>query len=151
MSLLIIWQFLPLPQLPLVFTARSDRVYLPMLGRWAVQSVLELESLTAMVSLPIFTNHMWMWDHPFCHHCGLFAADCVSAPLCLSVTLPLLSIWMNVASLNPWLLDFLTAQFSDNSGCYLFWTLLIIISVVVRGGEACLPTPPTWPEVIIYV
>ena len=38
----------------------------------------------------------------------------------VSVTQPLLCIWMNVASLNPWLLDFHTARFSDGSGCYLF-------------------------------
>ena len=33
---------------------------------------------------------------------------------------PLLLIWINVASLNPWLLDIHTALISDSSGCYLF-------------------------------
>ena len=36
----------------------------------------------------------------------------------VSATLPLLPFWMNVASLNPWLSDFHTAQLSDGSGYY---------------------------------
>ena len=36
--------------------------------------------------------------------------------LTCSASLPLLPVWMNVASLNPWLLDFCMAQFSDESG-----------------------------------
>ena len=43
---------------------------------------------------------------------------CASLPV--SVTPPLLPIWMNVASLNPWLSDFHRARFSDGSGYYLF-------------------------------
>ena len=35
------------------------------------------------------------------------------ASLCISVSLPLLPIWVNVAPLNPWLLDFCTAQFFE--------------------------------------
>ena len=38
--------------------------------------------------------------------------------LLISVTPPLLPVWMNVSSLNPWLSDFHTAPFSDGSGCY---------------------------------
>ena len=33
-------------------------------------------------------------------------------PLCIP---PFLPIWINVASLNPWILDFHTAHFSDNT------------------------------------
>ena len=33
---------------------------------------------------------------------------------------PLLSVWMNVSSLSPWLSDFHTVQFSVSSGCFLF-------------------------------
>ena len=38
---------------------------------------------------------------------------------------PLLPVWMNVSSLTPWLLDFLTIQFSGSSGCLLFLNLLL--------------------------
>ena len=58
-----------------------------------------------------------------------------------------LPIWMNVSSLSIWLSDFHTAQFSDGSGCYWFWDLVVILSMVAWGGEACLPMPPSWPEV----
>ena len=70
---------------------------------------------------------------------------CTSPPV--STTLPLLLIWMNVASLNPRLLDFHAAWFSDGSGCYLFWYPVVILSLVVHQGEACLPTPSSWPAV----
>ena len=33
---------------------------------------------------------------------------------------PLLSVWMNVSSLSPWLLDFYTVRFSVSSGWFLF-------------------------------
>ena len=64
-------------------------------------------------------------------------------PLHAPTSLPLLHIWMNVASLNPWLLDFRTAQFSDESGSYLFSSLVVIFAVVVQGGEPYLPMPPS--------
>ena len=70
-----------------------------------------------------------------------------SLPLCasppISATLPLLPVWMSVASLNPWLWDFCTARFSDSCGHYLFWDRVVILSVVVGGGKACLPMSPS--------
>ena len=66
----------------------------------------------------------------------------------ISATLPLLPIYMNVASLNPWLLCFHTAQFSDGSGFYLFWDLVVILSVFAQGSKVFLPTPPSWLEVL---
>ena len=66
----------------------------------------------------------------------------------LSASLPFLTVWMNVASLNLWFLDFLTAQFSDGFQCYLCWCLVVILSVVVQGDEACLPASLSWPEVM---
>ena len=92
-------------------------------------------------------HHTWKWDCPF--HCPfLCMPQCISLPPHLSLCLHhLLPIWTNVASLNPWLLDFHTVQFSDSSGCYLFWGLVVILSVVVQGAGACLPTPPLWLEV----
>ena len=57
----------------------------------------------------------------------LSAPHYVSLPLCpCSTSLPLLPVWMNVASLNPWLLDFHTVLFSDCSGCYLLGNLVVI-------------------------
>ena len=35
-------------------------------------------------------------------------------------SLPLLSVWVNVSSLSPWLPDFHTVRFSVSSGCFLF-------------------------------
>ena len=71
--------------------------------------------------------------------------DCPFPSPCLSA--PLLPIWMNVASLNIWFSDFHTAWFSDNSGWYLFCSVVVFFATVVRGGKECLPMPPSWPEV----
>ena len=57
---------------------------------------------------------------------------------------------MNVSSLSPWLLDFHTVQFSVSSGCFLL-KIVIVLLFVVQGGTVCLPTPPSWPEVLIVV
>ena len=51
----------------------------------------------------------------------------------------ILLIWMNVASLIPWLSGLYTAQFVDDSGLLLFFSLVVM---VVRGGKLYLPTPP---------
>ena len=53
----------------------------------------------------------------------------------LSVFLLLVPLWMNVASLNPWLLDFHTAQLSDECGWYLFCGLVVIFAIVVWGWK----------------
>ena len=66
----------------------------------------------------------------------LLSLHAASHPLCTgTLSLPLLPIWMNVASLKPWL-----------SGVFVL-RLAVILLAVVRGGEACLPMPPFWPEV----
>ena len=49
----------------------------------------------------------------------LHATPHLCASLPISTIPPLLPVWMNVASSNPWLSDFHTARFSDSSGCYL--------------------------------
>ena len=70
---------------------------------------------------------------------------------------PLLPVWMNVCSLNPWLSDFHTVQFSGSSGCFFLFKLVVILPLVGQGSEAYLPTPPSCPEVqniifyLIYV
>ena len=67
---------------------------------------------------------------------------CFCIPPPMPVTTPPPPVWMNVASLNPCLSDFYTALFSDGSGHYLFWGLVVILSVVLWGGEGGLPMPP---------
>ena len=48
-------------------------------------------------------------------------------------SLHLYPIWMNVASFNPWLLEFRIAWFSEESGWYLFCSLVVIFAVVMQG------------------
>ena len=114
------------------------------LESWAVCSGLGLGLLAPKVSLPIFIHHMWMWV--------VFSTATISITLHLqafqpiSVTLLPLPVWVNVASLNPWLSDFHTAQFSWQFWM-LFWDLVVILSMVAQGGQAHLPMPSSWPEV----
>ena len=141
-SLLKIWCFFFLsPRPPLVFTVRSYRDLSS--WRWTTG---------------VLGGLVWGWDHSLprypsrflstTHECGTTHS---STSLSHSMTLPLLPIWMNVASLNPWLSDFYTAGFSDNSGCYLFCSPVVIFSVVVWGGEAGFPMPPSWPEATVLL
>ena len=63
-----------------------------------------------------------------------------------SVNLPLLSVWMEVVSLIPYLSDFHSTQFLTvlSDGCSNFSGNF---DVVVQRGEPCLLTPPSWPVV----
>ena len=54
---------------------------------------------------------------------------------CLSP--PLLPFWMNVYFLSPWCLTFLLFDF--------------LSVLVVRGGAVCLPTPPSWFSVSLFL
>ena len=80
---------------------------------------------------------MQIWDHPVSQpspHSVFQPLPCPpqsSRPLLAMSPLhpgcpspPLLSIWMNVSSLSPWLSNFHTVQFSGSSGCFLFLNLL---------------------------
>ena len=109
-SLLEIWQFLPPPQPLLVFIVRSYGA----LSSWSWN--------------PGLCGLVWGWDSslPRCPsrflsttwECG--AAHSITTPSpSHTASLPLLPIWVNVASLNPWLVAFHTARFSDGSGCDL--------------------------------
>ena len=144
------WQFHLPSQTLLVFTAKGNGdLYSPY---WN----------------PGLCSLAWPWDcllHLYpsqflsttCKHGTTCSATTTAVSLhhttCLpvSVTLPLLPTWINVASLNPWLSDFHTALFSDGSGCYLFWNLVVILSMVAWGGKACLPMPPSWPEGSVFL
>ena len=112
--------------------------YLPVLEPWARWSGLGLGSLTPEVSLPSFIHHM---------NVGPTVLLLLHFPVPLLSSLPLLLIWMNVTSLNLWLLNYHTGRFSDESGWYLFCSLVVIFAVVMWGVKACLPTPPSWLEV----
>ena len=76
----------------------------------------------------------------------LCASPCCASPH-VTASPPLLPIWINVASLNPWLLDFHTVWFSYDSGWYLFYSLVVFFVVVVRGSKVCLSIPLSWVEV----
>ena len=59
------------------------------------------------------TSHYLTWSTS-CRlaHPGPLLPSCLSSPL--------LPVWMNVSSLTPWLLDFLTTRFSGSSCCFYF-------------------------------
>ena len=112
-TLLKIQQFLPPSQPPLIFTARN------------------FGDLSSWHWNPRLCGLAWVCDHLLQKYpsqflsttceCGTthFAAALTASPP-ISTTPPLLPIWMNVASLNPWLSSFHPAQFDNSSGCYLF-------------------------------
>ena len=118
--------------------------YLPGTGTlgWVVWS--GAGSLALRVLLPDFyLPHVDVGAPIFCpcsslsHSAMLLCTSpALHTSLRISASPPLLPVWMNVASLNPCLSDFHTAQFSDYSGWYLFCSLVVIF-VVVWEGEAC--------------
>ena len=85
-------------------------LYFRMLELWFSRSV----SLPHCSSLFIC---MWIWDHLV--HQLLNLAAWPVYPNCLFPCL--LSVWINVSSLTPWLSDFFTVQFSGSSGCFCFY------------------------------
>ena len=115
---------------------------------WAVQAGLGQGSLAPKVSLSNFIPTRECAITHFTALLPLHTISCLLISLPISVTLPLLPVWVNVVSLNPWLSNFHTAWFSDSSGCYLFWDIVVILSVAERGGKVCLPMPPSWLEVL---
>ena len=114
---------------------------------WAGWSGLGLGSLAPEVSLPIFSHHTWMWGCPSHISVPLSASPPHHISPRISMSPPFLSIWVNMSSFNPWLSDFHKAQFSYNSGWYLFCSLVVIFAIVVWGGKVYLPMPPSLPEV----
>ena len=95
--------------------------YLPGAGTlgWVVRTAARIPCSQGIP--PIFIYHLWMWNHHSYLHVSLHHT---MSP-CLSASLPFLSVWMNVAALNPWLSDFHTAWFSDDSGWYLFCSVAV--------------------------
>ena len=60
-----ILQLFLLPQSPLVISKKLWGLILLELEPWAGWLGVGLGSLAPEVSLPIFTHHMWVWNHPF--------------------------------------------------------------------------------------
>ena len=126
-------------------------LYFPVLELWVVGSV----------SLPSCSSRficMQMWHHliyqppPCLVHQPLphplpSASGCIAAsPLhlgCLSALL--LTVWLNVSSLIPWLLDFHTAWFSGISGYYSFLNLLLSFQLCEEAKYICL-----WPHLLFF-
>ena len=124
MSLLKIQQFLLLPQLPLVFIARNYGD----LSSWSWNTgcvVWPVAGIPCSWGIPpdFYLPHMNVGPHFLMLLCTA-PRLCASSPV--SMDLPLLPVWMNVASFNPWLSEFHTAWFSDYSGWYLFCGLVVI-------------------------
>ena len=106
------------------------RLYFPKLEPWVVQSVL-LPSCSSQFI------HTQMWDYLFCQlpPCQVCQPwPCHKSSLTSCPSPPLVSTWMNISSLTPWLSDFHTVRFSGSSGYFLFLNLLLSseISQVVR-------------------
>ena len=117
LTLLTNHQFLPVPQSPLFLQPEVMGVYLPGAGTLGC-AVCPGAGIAHSQGVPpdFYLPHV---------NVGL---PLPPLPLLLcpphlfpnSVSPPLLPVWMNMASLHPWLSDFHTFRFSGSSGCYLF-------------------------------
>ena len=138
-----IWQFLLSPQPPLVFIARGNTV-LSSGARTMGCAFWPGVGITHSQGIP---HHFYPAHMNAGPTVPLLLPFCPIPPICpISETLPFLPIWMDMASLNPWLLDFHTAWFSDSFGC-CFWDLVLILSIVEWAGEESLPMFPSWLKV----
>ena len=50
--------------------------------------------------------------------------------------LSLLSVWMNVSSLTPWLPDFHTVRFSGSSGCFFVFKFFVVLLLVCKEAKS---------------
>ena len=121
-----VWEFLPPPELPQVFTLRGFEALFPRAGTLGC-----VVYLAPQLFLPV------------CPHANVglrglpataFHPGCQSAPL--------LPVWVNVSSLTPWLLGFYTVQFSSSSGYFLFLNLLLSFWLC-QEAKCYLLTPPS--------
>ena len=144
-------QFILPPQLPLVFTANSYKALF--FQHW--NPGLHCLAWVWDWLLPRYPS----WFYPPHMNMGLHVLLAPSpTPLCCLHTKfsgPRLhrstpsTIWVNITSLNPWLLDFNTVRFSGSSGCFCFEVSCVpSYGCARRWIEACLPAPPSWLEVL---
>ena len=145
-TLLRDWQFLPPLQPPLVFTAR------------------DYDTLSSWLQNPGLHGLAWGWDGslPRCPSQFLYAARecgtarsasccCLATTLCPrhpnSVSLPFLPIWINISTLK--LSCWTSRQFSFLAVLIIFvLRLVVILLMIVQGGQVCLLTPPSWAGVL---
>ena len=96
--------------------------------------------LEPQLFLPIYPLTNVGWPSPLAAALPTRSSShCLAAhPLCPScLSPPLLSVWINVSSLSPWLMDFSTVQFSGSSGYFLFLYLLLSF-FCLREGTKCI-------------
>ena len=140
------WEFLPLLQPPQIFTNRGFEAFFSYAGTLGCRDCLAphlflpvyLHANVRIPSLPATTSPA-----------GSSSRHPTRCPLCPSCPSPhLLPVWMNVSSITPWVSGFHTLQFSGSSGYFL---VLNLLSFFWFWKCIHLHTPPSWPEVLIYV
>ena len=125
-TLLRDWQFLPPPQPPLVFIARSYEALFPSAGTlgcvvWPEARIARSPGIPPDFYPPHINVGPPIPQLPPLPHC-LHLATTTPHPLRPgSLSSSLLPVWMNMASLNPSLSAFHTVWFSGSSGWFLFW------------------------------
>ena len=137
------WEFLPLLQPPQVFSVRFWGFISPTLAPWVAWSV-------SLLSCSSWFIHMQIWDH-LLHQ----------PPPCLKSSPPRLPVSSPAARLCPsyqsgwmFLLYTLVVGLPYSSIFWHFWLFLVfkfVVLLVVWGGTVYLPTPPSWPEVCVWI
>ena len=146
-TLLRNWQFLPLSQPPLIFTASSYKALFSQCWSPGLHGLAWGQDQALPRCFFWFLSRTWMWDCPFpllpllCYH---HLASAAPRPLHPGSTLPTCLdecfFFKSLVVGLPYSLIFWQFWF------YVF-RLIVILLMVVQGGKACLPTPPSWLEV----
>ena len=128
-------------QIPLVFTAKNYRN----LSSWHWNPGLFGLAWGWDLSLPRYLS----WFFSTIRECGTVPSAATTASPCLSTSVgdstPPVSL-DEYGFFKSLAIGLHAARFSNDSGCYFFWDLAIL-SMIVSGGEACLPIPLSWLEV----
>ena len=132
------WEFLPLPQPSGFF--RGFEAWFPCTRTLSCSVCLMPQLFSRFICT-------WMWDLPVCQ----------LLPCCES-SLPWLPISPSSTSLDEcFFFNSLVVGPPYSSIFQQFWLVfvfkfVVVLLLVVQGGTACLPIPPSWPEVpkIIY-
>ena len=109
-TLLWTWELLPPSQCPQVFIATGFEALFPHIG--ALGCVV---CLTPQLFLPVYPYANAGPPSP-----PAATLLCVLSALTDYSSLPLLTVWMNVSSLTPWLSDFHTVRFPGLSGFFSY-------------------------------
>ena len=137
------WQFLLLPQPRQVFTARGSEALLCLLWN---------PGLCGLSHSPVVPPSLSVLECGTSQSISRHLARMSCSPSC--PTPPVLPVWMSVSSLTPWLSDFHTVRqfdFSGSSGWFFVFQCVVVLLFVVRGCEAYLPTPPSWPKLFFIL